>query len=232
MHTRSTKQACGRSAPPRLEQTYEQCTCAWTGWFFTYNLQFDGLAVQLDRSDLEINANCADVRFRVCVVRCTKESNKHTCMACMTQRTRPNRCNSSVDSVHIAGWCVDVPNRSSKQDFPTPLSPMSSSLNKKSLQESNGNGVWHAPSMPREDGTLEPHDGWMRWAISAVLATLANICNPDASTHKSRPSMAGVGTIFALASRKSPRVGACWCGCAHLLVRHRGVRGVEGGLQN
>jgi hypothetical protein len=39
----------------------------------TYNLKFDGLAVQLNSADLEINTNCGDIRLSVSIVRKTQQ---------------------------------------------------------------------------------------------------------------------------------------------------------------
>ena len=43
------------------------CVCVWR-LFSTHNLQFDGLAIQFDGADLEINSNGADVALCVGVI--------------------------------------------------------------------------------------------------------------------------------------------------------------------
>jgi hypothetical protein len=109
----------------------------------THDLQLDGLAVQLNGADLEVHADGGDVRLRVGVVGCAggRSREDRTTGPTIEVRGRArrglgiSRTASREGRASLQPRDLHSPKRSSKQLFPTPLSPMRRSLKRKSLHE-------------------------------------------------------------------------------------------------
>lgn len=125
----------------------------------THDLQLDRLALQLHRPDFEVNANCADVRLRVGVVGCgasgggraellvatftksaTQGRHRQRGPAARMERPRHATLSSTPHS----------PKRSKRHDFPTPLSPIRSNLNRKSLHQGRRGAAFNSTSIHQD----------------------------------------------------------------------------------
>lgn len=94
-----------------------------------HNLQFDGLAIQLDGANLKVHSNGADVALCVGVI-LQKEEGQHDLVR---PAAKPVKNIHSVQQKWKISYSEEVlltAKRSRRQDFPTPESPMSRSLNR------------------------------------------------------------------------------------------------------
>lgn len=89
----------------------------------THNLKLDGLPIQLDGPDLEVHADGADVALCVRVVLAGKHKHARGSEAL-------RRENENTLTAVTRRWETLTANRRRRQDFPTPESPIRSSLNK------------------------------------------------------------------------------------------------------
>ncbi len=83
----------------------------------TYNLEFDGFRVDIDSAEAKIHADCADIALREVIVLNNAGKNESNEIKGSARYTQPKRTELTAK-------------RSKRHDFPTPESPISTSLNK------------------------------------------------------------------------------------------------------
>lgn len=102
----------------------------------TNNLQFDGLAIQLNGADLEVHSDGADIAFCVGVILQRGRTGQGQAYSTMrkAQKLPSGQRHLKADRTekHVLESETELltAKRSRRQDFPTPESPMSRSLNR------------------------------------------------------------------------------------------------------